>query len=164
VSVLALSIGSNINPAKNIRAVVKLLRAEFGAIELSRVYESEAVGFEGEDFMNLVAVAHCDLALIDVLDVLKTIENQLGRDRSKPKFSGRTMDVDILFYGASTGEEAHLALPRDEITKNAFVLLPLSELLPELIHNPTGLSYETLWQQYDKSKQKLWAIDFEFDF
>ncbi len=162
MTVLALSIGSNINPTSNIRAVVKLLRAEFGTIELSRVYESEAVGFDGANFMNLVAVVQCDIPLTKVLDALKSIENQLGRDRSQPKFSGRTMDVDILFYGESTGSEAGLSLPRDEITKNAFVLLPLAELLPNEMHNPTGHSYEQLWQQYDNSEQKLWAIEFEF--
>lgn len=161
--VLALSIGSNINPANNIRAAVNLLQAEIGSVVLSRVYESEAVGFEGENFMNLAAVADCDLPLEKVLDVLKSIENRLGRDRAQPKFSGRTMDVDILFYGESTGAECGLQLPRAEITENAFVLLPLSELLPATIHEPTHLSYEQLWRQYDKTKQKLWAVEFEFE-
>jgi 2-amino-4-hydroxy-6-hydroxymethyldihydropteridine diphosphokinase len=162
VSVLALSIGSNIDPVNNIQAAVKLLRAEFGGITLSRVYESEAVGFEGENFMNLAAVVDCAEPLERVLDTLKNVENQLGRDRAQPKFSGRTMDVDILFYGESTGAECGLALPRAEITENAFVLLPLSELLPQAIHPTTKLTYAQLWQQYDKSKQKLWPIEFEF--
>ena len=160
--VLALSIGSNIDPVNNIRCAVKMLRAEFGSIVLSRVYESEAVGFDGEDFMNLAAVVDCDLPLEKILEALKSIENQLGRDRAQPKFSGRTMDVDILFYGQSSGEECDLKLPRGEITENAFVLLPLSELLPETVHQPTKLTYAQLWQKYDKTRQKLWAIDFDF--
>ncbi len=162
MAVLALSIGSNIDAARNIRAAVKLLRAEFGPLRLSTVYESEAVGFDGENFLNLAAVAHCELGLAEVLDVLKRLENQLGRDRAQPKFSGRTMDVDILFYGDASGEECGLTLPRGEITDNAFVLLPLSELLPDAVHQPTQLSYAQLWQRYDKSRQKLWAVDFEF--
>jgi 2-amino-4-hydroxy-6-hydroxymethyldihydropteridine diphosphokinase len=162
VAVLALSIGSNIDAARNIRAAVKRLRAEFGELILSRVYESEAVGFDGENFLNLAALADCDLGLAEVLGSLKRIENQLGRDRGQPQFSGRTMDVDILFYGEASGEECGLTLPRGEITDNAFVLLPLSELLPQVIHQPTKLSYAQLWQRYDQSKQKLWAVDFEF--
>jgi 2-amino-4-hydroxy-6-hydroxymethyldihydropteridine diphosphokinase len=158
-----LSIGSNIDPVNKIRAAVKLLRAEFGSITLSRVYESEAVGFDGENFMNLAAIVECSEPLERVLDTLKNIENQLGRDRAQPKFSGRTMDIDILFYGDSTGAECGLSLPRGEITENAFVLLPLSELLPGAIHSPTRRTYAQLWQQYDKSKQKLWSIEFKFD-
>ena len=161
--ILALSIGSNINPIANIREAVTLLQDEFGSVTLSSVYESEAVGFDGENFMNLAAVTHCDLPLGQVLEALKNIENELGRDRAQPKFSGRTMDVDILFFGESTGEECGLVLPRGEITENAFVLLPLSELLPDVVHPATQLTYAQLWQQYDKSKQKLWPIDFKYE-
>jgi 2-amino-4-hydroxy-6-hydroxymethyldihydropteridine diphosphokinase len=50
-------------------------------------------------------------------------------------------------------------LPRPEVTENAYVLLPLSELLPDLVHPGTGMSYLNLWQDYDKSKQQLWAIE-----
>ncbi len=160
---LALSLGSNINPRRNIQACLELLQTEFGPLQISQVYESEAVGFDGANFMNLAAVLNCDMPLANIQAQLKDIENQLGRDRKQPRFSGRTMDVDILLYGDSEGEECGLTLPRPEITENAFVLLPLSELLPDTIHKPSGKTYAALWQQYDKSKQKLWPIVFSLD-
>ncbi len=159
---LTLSIGSNIDPANNVRRVVAALREHFGQIELSSVYESEAVGFEGDNFLNLVLATHSEEALQDIKSYLKELEDRLGRDRSAPKFSGRVIDLDILFYGDCDGAEADLELPREEITRNAFVLQPLAELLPDELHGPTGLSYARLWQDYDKSRQSLWPVDFDW--
>lgn len=157
---LSLSIGSNIEPAINIRKVLHLLDQEFGSISLSKVYESEAVGFAGDNFMNLVVIAVVERPLLEISLRLKKIEDQLGRDRQQPKFSGRTMDIDILTYGDESGVECGLSLPREEITRNAFVLLPLAEMLPDILHKRSGKTYAELWQGYDKASQKIWAVDF----
>jgi len=162
VPTLSLSIGSNIEPATHIRQVLNLLAQEFGSISLSKVYESEAVGFDGDNFMNLVVVAEVETSLQGISLRLKKIEDQLGRDRQQPKFSGRTMDIDILTYGDESGVECGLSLPREEITRNAFVLLPLSEMLPDTVHKQSGETYAELWQGFDQSSQKLWAIDFQW--
>lgn len=69
------------------------------------------------------------------------------------------MDIDILLYGDETGLCCGIELPRPEITENAFVLQPLSELLPDRVHPASGMSYLELWQDYDKSTQQLWAIE-----
>ncbi len=160
---LSLSIGSNIDPANNVRRVVAALREHFGEVELSSVYESEAVGFEGDNFLNLVLATHTDEPLAEIKQYLKELEDRMGRDRSAPRFSGRVIDVDILCYGDCDGAEAGLKLPREEITRNAFVLQPLAELLPDELHPPTGLSYARLWQDYDKSRQSLWPVAFNWN-
>ncbi len=159
---LSLSIGSNVDAANNIRQAVKALRNEFNNILCSTVYESEAVGFDGDNFLNLVAVIDTDKQLSAILKFVKQLEDRLGRDRAQPKFSDRRMDIDILTYGEETGAESGIVLPRSEITKNAFVLLPLSEMLPEQINAETGVSNAQMWQDYDKSQQKLWPVDFDW--
>ena len=159
---LSLSIGSNVDAANNIRQAVKALRYEFNNILCSTVYKSEAVGFDGDNFLNLVAVIDTDKQLSAILKFVKQLEDRLGRDRAQPKFSDRRMDIDILTYGEETGAECGIVLPRSEITKNAFVLLPLSEMLPEQINAETGVSNAQMWQDYDKSQQKLWPIDFDW--
>jgi len=162
VPTLSLSIGSNIEPTINIRKVLHLLAQEFGSISLSKVYESEAVGFDGDNFMNLVVIAEVEKPLLEISQRLKLIEDQLGRDRQQPKFSGRSMDIDILTYGDESGVECGLSLPRAEITRNAFVLLPLAEMLPDELHKQSGQTYAELWRGFDKSSQKIWAVDFQW--
>lgn len=159
MTTLALSIGSNIDAQSNIRAALEALDLEFDNIRSSTTYESQAVGFDGDNFLNLVVLADTDKGLADVAAVLKRLEDELGRDRQQVRFSGRTMDIDILLYGSESGMCCGIELPRPEVTENAYVLQPLAELLPDMVHPATGLSYQKLWQDYDKSKQRLWAIE-----
>jgi 2-amino-4-hydroxy-6-hydroxymethyldihydropteridine diphosphokinase len=158
VTTLALSIGSNIDAESNILAAVNALRVEFENIRCSTIYESKAVGFDGDNFLNFVVLADTDKVLADVAAFLKHLEDRLGRDRQQVKFSGRTMDIDILLFGDESGVSCGIELPRPEITENAYVLQPLAELLPEAVHPITGVSYRQLWQGYDKAKQKLWPV------
>lgn len=160
--VLSLSIGSNVDAEANVRRACALLREHFGELQVSTVYESESVGFSGDNFLNLVVTAQTDEALADINQYLKHLEDGMGRDRSRPRFSERIIDVDILFYGDSAGVEAGMELPRKEITHNAYVLCPLAELEPETVHPPTGKTYARLWQEYDKSRQPLLARDFDW--
>jgi len=162
VPVLSLSIGSNVNPEANVRRACALLAEHFGELRKSAVYESEAVGFDGENFLNLVVTVETGETLTGIKLFLKRLEDDMGRDRSRPRFSERVIDVDILAYGDSDGSEAELALPREEITRNAYVLRPLAELLPNEMHPPTGKTYGQLWRDYDKSRQSLWLKDFEW--
>ncbi len=153
-----ISIGSNTNRQFHIQAAVSALQQHFGQLQLSSVYESEAVGFAGDAFYNLVAAAKTSLPVADCIALFKQIEDRYGRDRTAARFSGRTLDLDLLTYDDMICQRP-VELPRAEITENAFVLLPLAELAPQDIHPLTGLSYATLWQQYDK-QQKLWPVPF----
>ena len=78
----------------------------------------------------------------------------------------RTIDLDILTYsdedGEHTGSDCGIVLPRPEITRNAFVLRPLAELLPEQIHRGTGVSFSQLWAGFDKTSQRLWPVLFDW--
>ena len=154
-----ISIGSNINPSDNIQHALTDLEKAFSEISCSRHYESESVGFEGDNFINLVARANTDMDLVVVAERLHKIEDQHGRDRSGPKFSSRTLDLDLLLYDDQIFEQGKLKIPRDEILFNAFVLRPLAELAPDLLHPTENKTYTELWNAYDKDSQPLWPIE-----
>lgn len=154
-----LSLGSNIERSKHIRAGLDALAAEFGELRVSRVFESVAVGFDGDNFYNLVVGMETDLPVGQLALRLRAIEDANGRLRAGPKFSARTLDIDILLFDDLTGTVDGVKLPRGEIVKNAFVLQPLAELAPDSVHPLSGKSYAQMWAEYDKSKQKLWPVE-----
>ena len=156
-----ISIGSNIDAEKNIRLSIHALQDHYGKLILSSVYESEAVGFDGDNFLNLVASVKTEEDVHSVAETLRKIEDEHGRDRSSPRFSPRTVDLDLLLYDDLILKEKGLDIPRDEITKNAFVLLPLEEIAPQLIHPVSGKTMCDHWMGFDKDSQKLWAINFK---
>jgi 2-amino-4-hydroxy-6-hydroxymethyldihydropteridine diphosphokinase len=156
------SIGSNIEREVNIRGGVADLQARFGELTLSSVYESEAVGFDGDRFYNLVAAFDTELDVLEVARVLREIEDAHGRTREGPRFSSRTLDIDMLLYDELLLQQGKLELPREEITKNAFVLWPLAEIAPDLEHPVLHRTYAELWAAFDKEKQPLWPVEFEF--
>jgi 2-amino-4-hydroxy-6-hydroxymethyldihydropteridine diphosphokinase len=159
VSQIYISIGSNINKQHYISNAFDALEAVFKQVVFSSVFESEAVGFAGENFYNLVAGAQTNLPLGEVVAQLKQIENNNDRLRNTAKFSARTLDLDLLSYDDIIADKP-AQIPRDEITKNAFVLWPLAEIAPQQQLPGTHYTYQQLWQDYDQSKQKLWIVDF----
>lgn len=153
---ILISVGSNINKTQNTIEGLQALYMAFGEIELSTIYESESVGFAGENFYNLVVSGHTSKSVPDVCNILKKIEDDLGRIRDK-KFGNRTLDLDLLTYDDLVSDES-VVLPRGEIEYNAFVLKPMAELVPNHIHPTTGLSYLSLWQNYTNTQQRLWPV------
>jgi len=162
MTVVYLSLGSNIRRHQHIVAGLDALNNLCGDLTVSSVYESKSVGFNGSNFFNLVVGVQTDLALADLSEALKRIEDDNGRLRSGPKFSPRTLDIDILTYGDFVGTDIGIELPRAEITKNAFVLLPLADIASNVLHPELKISYSQLWSTYDKNSQLLWSIDFEW--
>ncbi|WP_062061341.1 2-amino-4-hydroxy-6-hydroxymethyldihydropteridine diphosphokinase [Cellvibrio sp. OA-2007] len=160
MTAIYLSLGSNVERHKNITAALDALADLFGELQVSSVYESESVGFAGSHFFNLVVGANTDLSIAELSETLKRIEDDNGRKRSGPKFSPRTLDIDILTYGDFVGVDAGVELPRAEITQNAFVLLPLAEIAAQIKHPQLQVTYQELWASYDQASQSLWAIDF----
>tara|TARA_R110002124_G_scaffold41975_2_gene129510 strand:- start:485 stop:1003 length:519 start_codon:yes stop_codon:yes gene_type:complete len=154
-----ISVGSNINREQHITAGLDAMYAAFGELTLSSVYESKSVGFDGNNFYNLVVQASTELSIVEVVEHLKTIETQNLRTRESKKFAPRTLDLDLLTYD-DVIIQAPMELPRPEILYNAFVLQPLAEIAPEVEHPLAKKSYFSLWQQYDKSQQQLWPIKF----
>lgn len=157
-----ISIGSNIEAEKHVRLAVTELRRHYGEVRLSSVYESEAVGFAGDNFLNMVAGVDTDESVQTVSAVLHDIEDRHGRLHDGPRFSARTLDLDLLLYDDLIVNEDRLQIPRDEITKNAFVLWPLAELDPTYRHPLNGQTMVKLWENYDKSSQALWPVELLF--
>ena len=153
-----ISIGSNVNKEYYILKSLELLASHFSDLEISSVFESEAVGFNGNNFYNLVVGCTSELDLHQTCRLLKDIELDNGRTRSDKKFSPRTLDLDLFLFDDVICEQP-AQLPRDEITKNAFVLWPLAELAANKIHPVVQKSYGELWQAYDKESQKLWKVE-----
>jgi len=155
-----LSLGSNIQRHQHISAGLTALAECLVDMKVSTIYESRAVGFDGSNFLNLVVAGKTHLSILELSERLKKIEDDNGRKRNGPKFSPRTLDIDILLFGDQQGEVSGIQLPREEILHNAFVLLPLSELCPEGVHPVLHKTYAELWKEFDKESQLLWAVDF----
>ena len=152
--------GSSINKLESINAGITSLKMEFGQLRVSPLYESEAVGFAGENFYNLVVELKTDLTVQALISRLKAIEIEHGRVKNALKFAPRTLDLDLLLYDHLV--DHNINLPRAEITENAFVLKPLAELAPQLKHPVLDKTYQILWEKYPRKKQKLWKIEHNF--
>jgi 2-amino-4-hydroxy-6-hydroxymethyldihydropteridine diphosphokinase len=159
--IIYISVGSNIDKEKHTKAGLQGMYQAFGELTLSSVFESESVGFEGNNFYNLVVKASTNLSIVEVCAVLKKIERDNKRQRVEQKFAPRTLDLDLLLYDQQVTINP-ITLPRPEVLYNAFVLKPLAEIAADELHPEVDESYANLWQAYDKSKQKLWAIKFDW--
>jgi len=158
-----ISLGTNINRDSNTRIGIDTLRKHYKGLLLSSVYESEAVGFEGDNFYNMVIAMETDDDVFTLAGHLRQIEEDNGRDRNQPKFSSRTLDLDLLLYDDLIVNEQGLQIPRDEILKRAFVLWPLAEIAPDLLHPQVKRRYKDLWLDFDKTKEALEPVPFKFD-
>ena len=148
-------LGSNVEPESHLRRAVALLRERFGELVLSPVYRSAAVGFDGPDFLNLVAGFDSDRAAADIVDALHAIEDRIGRDRSVPKFSDRSIDLDILTWGDEVIDEPGFHVPRAEIKRMAHVLKPLQDIDGARRHPRDGRSFAEIWAELAASAPRL---------
>ena len=121
-----LSIGSNIEPEKNISFAIKKLNELLEDLIQSSIIISKAEGFIGDDFHNLVVSGRSNLTFNEMNKQLKSIEDLADRNRDVPKFSSRTLDIDITLI---TDKNQKIVFESDEIEKYEFVSKPLSELI-----------------------------------
>jgi len=144
-----LGLGSNVDARNKLAAGIAALRDRFGEVECSPVYRSEAVGFEGEDFLNACCRIETEMKPEALKAWLTELEDYHGRQRDLPKFADRTLDIDILLFGDRIGTFGELVLPRGEILKYAHVLKPLADLAPELEHPQTRKTFAEHWRGFD---------------
>lgn len=157
-----IGVGSNVDREDNLPKGVKALRAAFGEIRRSTVWDNPAVGFDGDPFLNLVVVFDTSRSASDVAAQLDRIERSFGRTRSGDrKLLARALDLDLLLYGDAVLDAEGVRVPRSEILEYAFVLAPLAELAPEAVHPTAGKTYKELWAEFagDKSVLKKAALD-----
>lgn len=148
MTTVLLSLGSNLQPQQHLHAAVAVLRQRFGDIRVSPAYRTAAVGFDGPAFLNNAVALETDMPL-EALDTwLHAVEDAHGRDRSGPRFSDRTLDIDVVFYGDLIVEgPGHLRIPRPEL-KHAFVLKPLADIAPDFVDPVSGLDLAALWKAH----------------
>jgi len=139
ISRVYLSLGSNVGDREaNLRAAVDALDERAHVIRLSSSYETEPVGVTDQPpFLNLVVEMDTELEPPDLLRWLKEIEVRVGR-RPTFRWGPRVVDIDILFYGNRVVASKDLEIPHREIANRAFVLVPLAEIAPDLVHPSLG--------------------------
>ena len=120
-----LSLGSNINAQANINFALQELEKVLSSTQCSSTHQTEAEGFEGDDFLNLIFAGETELSFEDLNKKLKKIEDDSGRERNVPKFSARTLDIDIVLQ---TNED-EILFESDEVSKYSFVSEPLKEII-----------------------------------
>lgn len=155
-----LGLGSNIDADRNIASAIACLRKTFHKIGFSPFYRCKPHGFEGEDFINGVARVQTDMAPLELKTWLIELENQHDRDRETPRYSSRTLDVDILLYDDLFLLSPQLEIPREEILQAAYVLRPLADLAPGLMHPVKRQTILDLWEAFTGDKTGLRPIDF----
>jgi len=153
-------LGSNIQPHAHVPLALELLERSFGDLNVSPIYRCPAVGFDGDEFVNLV-VGFDTVTPVHALQAeLRDIEAACGRDRAE-KMASRTMDIDLLLYGDAVMDDDMLTLPRADILEYAFVLKPLADLIPEARHPVRGERYIDMWRAFDDREQPLTRIELD---
>jgi len=136
-----IGIGSNIEPAKNVRAAIRSLAQQAQVVGISTVYRTDALGRpEQHTYYNCVVEIETDLAPRELkFRLLRSIESELGRTRSSDKFAPRTIDLDVILYDELVMTTPDLALPDPDIPQRPFLAIPLHELAPGLVLPGSGL-------------------------
>ncbi|MFO1394657.1 MAG: 2-amino-4-hydroxy-6-hydroxymethyldihydropteridine diphosphokinase [Steroidobacteraceae bacterium] len=151
--------GSNVEPIVNLRRALGVLAVHYPELRASRAWRNRAVGFEGDDFVNLVVGFDTDEDVRTVLDRLHEAEAACGRARDAPKWAPRSMDLDILLYGERICDEPGLTLPRPDLLRRAYMLGPMAEVAPAVVHPVLGLTMAELWARFDRDAHVLEPVE-----
>jgi 2-amino-4-hydroxy-6-hydroxymethyldihydropteridine diphosphokinase len=159
VTTVLVAAGSNVEPVANLRRALGSLASRYPALRSSAAYRNRAVGFEGEDFVNLVLAIDTEDDVHTVIGYLHEAEALCGRERLAPKWASRSMDLDILLYGDRICEEPGLVLPRPDLVRRAYMLGPAAEVAPGMPHPTLGATLAELWSRFPQEGHPLERVD-----
>ncbi len=154
-----LGLGSNLGDREaNVARAVDFLSQRVRVEGLSSLYETEPVGYRDQPrFLNAVCRVSTGLGPGELLSLARAVEGRLGRTPSFPN-APRPMDIDILFYADRVLEGPELRIPHPRLTERAFVLVPLAEMAPDLVHPESGRRVgELLAEVEGREGVKLWG-------
>ena len=140
-------LGANIDPERCLQAGVSALQLAFAQLQLSPVYQTQAVGIHGPDFLNMVVGFETRLSLSALRSWIKQVETQHGRERSLQQPSSHRLDMDVLLYGSLVSSTENV--PRNDVLQQAYVLQPLADLAPSLLYPGSQQTIGELWQASD---------------
>ena len=146
------AVGGNVEPLGYIDRALGLLERRFGEIDISPAYRNAAVGFAGDDFVNLVVRLKTGEPVEAVRAALQTVETACDRPRDAPKWAARTMDLDILLYGDAVRSEPGLTLPRPDLVRRPYMLRPMADIAPTLMHPTEGKTMRELWEALESAE------------
>lgn len=155
MATIYLGLGSNVDPEKNLARAVHELREHYGELDASAVYRSAAVGFEGDDFLNLVVRIESEETAVEISEEIERLHDLSGRVRGGDKWVARPLDIDLLLYGDLVIDEGGIKVPRSDVLEYSFVLRPLAELAPDLCHPQTGKTMLEHWRAFDEESHPL---------
>jgi 2-amino-4-hydroxy-6-hydroxymethyldihydropteridine diphosphokinase len=153
--------GSNVRPLDHLRAALKGLDAAYAPLQVSPAYRNKAVGFEGDDFINLVVAFDTEESPQLVRERMQALERACGRPANAPKWAARTMDLDLLMYGHLISDEPGLVLPRPDLVRRPYMLKPMADLAPNEMHPTLGKSMAQLWKEFEGGLHEMMPVALE---
>lgn len=153
-----LSLGSNIgNRADNCRSAIEALKKNAGTVlAVSPLYQTSPLEIEDQDwFINGAVKLQTGRDPFDLLAVLRSIERAAGREAGGIRFGPRILDMDIIFFGQAVIDTASLTVPHPRMHKRGFVLQPLCDIDPNILHPVFGQTVRQLLENLDDHSQKV---------
>lgn len=150
--------GSNVSPEEHLSTALAELERIYPSLHVSPAYRNKAVGFEGDDFINLVVGFDTHDPVERVRVQLQAIEAKCGRPADAPRWAPRTMDLDILLYGNRVSDEPGLILPRPDLVRRPYMLKPMVDLAPDLVHPTLGRTMRALWSDLAGGGHEMAAV------
>jgi 2-amino-4-hydroxy-6-hydroxymethyldihydropteridine diphosphokinase len=140
--------GSNVEPEKNLARACREIAATWPGTVFSHAYRNKAVGFDGPDFLNLVLGFDSGDPIAKVLVRLRAIETLCGRPPNSPKWASRAMDLDVLLFGSLVEKTDDYTVPRPDLLKRPYMLGPMAEIAPSVIHPTANKTIGQLWREF----------------
>lgn len=155
--------GSNVEPERYLSLALRALADIYAPLTLSPAYRNQAVGFTGEDFINLVVGFNTDESPTEVRKELQKIETACDRPPGAAKWAPRTMDLDILLFGDRVSNEPGLVIPRPDLLKRPYMLKPIADIAPDVRHPTLGKTMRELWESFEGGEHSMIEVALPVD-